>query len=356
MDENVYSSAEKIWVGYAHEGLKITETDVVFYNVKNSPISVHGLCDITKNFRRLPDELGAKVGAGHHTSPAGGRIRFATDSPYVAIRVKHQFYGAGTPHMSRLAVTGFDIYAEDEHGVDRYVSSYYPSLDLSQGYEGIKKFASSEMRQITINMPLFNEIYDVEIGIKEGSRLEAHRPYKTEKPVVFYGSSITHGCAASRPGNTYEGFISRKLDCDYINLGFSGNAKGEPEIGEYIAGLDMSAFVYDYDHNAPTPEHLEKTHYPLYRQVRDANPELPIILVTRPGGCFNEDTVARKIVVMKTFIKAREEGDKNIYFVDGFSFFNINNRFDCTVDGCHPNDTGFSLMADRIGEVLKMVL
>ncbi len=356
MDENVFSSAEKIWVGYAHEGLGIKEKDVVFYNVKNAPISVHGLCDVSKHFRRLPDELGAKIGAGHHASPAGGRIRFATDSPYVAIRVKHKFYGAGTPHMSRLAVTGFDMYTEDEFGKDRYCVSFYPALDLPNGYEGIKKFDSSELRQVTINMPLFNEILDVEIGIKEGYKIEAHRPYKTEKPVVFYGSSITHGCAASRPGNIYQGFISRELDCDFINLGFSGNAFGEPEIGEYIAGLNMSAFVYDYDHNAPNVEHLEKTHYPLYKQVREKNPDLPIILVSRPGGSVDETTLNRKIVIMKTFIKARKDGDKNIYFVDGFSFYGIADRFDCTVDGTHPNDTGFRHMADRIGEVLKMVL
>ena len=80
--------------------------------------------------------------------------------------------------------------------------------------------------------------------------------YRIKKPVVYYGSSITQGGCASKPGSSYESILSRRFDCDYINLGFSGTAKGEDEIVDYIKGLEMSVFVMDYDHNAPTTEHL----------------------------------------------------------------------------------------------------
>ena len=89
-------------------------------------------------------------------------------------------------------------------------------------------------------------------------------------PVVFYGSSITHGAAAGRPGNTYENFISQKYNLDYVNLGFAGQAKGEVNMAEYIAGLRMCAFVCDYDHNAPDADYLEKTHYRFYEIIRES--------------------------------------------------------------------------------------
>ena len=117
------------------------------------------------------------------------------------------------------------------------------------------------MREYTLNLPLFNEIYELYIGVEKGSSLVSHNDYRIEKPVVFYGSSITQGVEASRPGTSYESVISRNIDCDYINLGFAGCAKGEEEIAEYISEIDMSAFIMDYDHNAPDSEHLKKTHY-----------------------------------------------------------------------------------------------
>ena len=85
-------------------------------------------------------------------------------------------------------------------------------------------------------------------------------PYVVEKPIVFYGSSITEGGCASRVTNAYPALLSKWLNADYINLGFSGSAKGEIPVAEFIAEQSMSAFVYDYDHNAPNPEHLAATH------------------------------------------------------------------------------------------------
>jgi hypothetical protein len=102
-------------------------------------------------------------------------------------------------------------------------------------------------REWLINFPLYDGINKLWIGIAEGSTLKKAPPFTVSKPVVFYGSSITQGGCASRPGTTYVNYLSRWLNAPVVNLGFCGNAKGEPEMAELISKLDMSAFVLDYD-------------------------------------------------------------------------------------------------------------
>ncbi len=346
-----------LWIGYSYEGLKCKEEDVEFFDVRQEPFSIHGLWDPSVNFRRLPDDV-AKNSSGDVFSKAimcsGGRIRFATDSPYIAIRIKHKEF-LGTSHISRLNCVGADIYV-DEDGTDMYYASFYPPVDSLEITEGCKNFPDSKMREITLFMPVITEVYEFEVGLKKGSTLKKHRDYSIKKPVVYYGSSITNGVASSRPGNMYQGFISRALDCDFVNLGFAGSARGESATAEYIADLDMSAFVLDYDHNAATPKELLDTHEKFFKIVREKNPDLPIVLVTRPDCDLKDDCQARRDVILKTYLNARENGDKNVYYIDGYSFFPSDCRKDCTVDGCHPNDLGFYFMAQKIGGVLKEVI
>ena len=190
--------------------------------------------------------------------------------------------------------------------------------------------------------------------------MDEARPYRDIKPVVIYGSSIVHGTAASRPGNIYPLVISRQLNVDVRNLGFSGNAKGEKVLAEWMATLPMSVFVCDYDYNAPTVEHLNETHYAMYETIREKNPELPYIMISRPNYWTliraQEEVLQRRDVVMTSYLKARQSGDKNVYFIDGMSFFRGEHQYEYTLDGVHPNDAGFLQMAEGIGTVIRHVL
>ena len=172
---------------------------------------------------------------------------------------------------------------------------------------------------------------------------------------MYYGSSITQGGCASRPGNSYESIVSRRLDADYINLGFSGNAKGEPEIAEYISKLDMSCFVYDYDFNAPTVEHLINTHQKMYNVIREANPDLPIVLMSSPKYRLTDEGKQRLSVIRKTYEDAKANGDGNVYFIDGSTLMALA-KYDGTVDDCHPNDLGFASMAKAVGDLLEKIM
>ena len=158
----------------------------------------------------------------------------------------------------------------------------------------------------------------------------------------------------SRPGNCYQNIIARRFDADYVNLGFSGSAKAEKEIAEYIAGLSMSVFVYDYDHNAPNLVHLEATHERMYLTVRQAHPDIPIVMMSRPRMYLNDADTRRRDIVFATYQKAKDRGE-NVYFLDGPALM-ADAGFEGSVDGTHPNNLGFASMAHALGDLLETIL
>lgn len=330
----------------------VNEVNSVYLSVKNAHFELYGFARKEK-FLRIPQEVANRVNPGvarlgPHT--AGGRVRFKTDSPYIAIRVEYP-YITNFPHMPLTGTSGFDVYTFSD-GEYAYVKTFNPTHETGNSFEDIHKFGTSEMRDITINFPLYNAVDEVYIGLDKDSSLECGGKYIGSKPIVYYGSSITQGGCASRPGNAYQAILSRRYNADFVNLGFSGNATGETEIANYIASLEMSVFVYDYDHNAPTVEHLKNTHESMFKTIRASHPDIPIIMMTRPFDNDTENVKARKAVVFGTYKNAVESGDKNVYFIDGEKMKDIMGGFSGTVDGCHPNDLGFICMAKALEGIL----
>ena len=338
---------------------ELKKEDLVFYDCLDSPFEINGVLLPKADgepFCRMPGEIAEQVneGVAHlYKCTAGGRVRFKTDSPYVAIHVEMGNVGK-MPHFPFTGSIGLDLYERrDEKEI--YVKTFVPPVDIVDGYESIVEFEEGRMRELTINMPLYSGVTKLYIGLAKDAKIEKCRAYKHPVPVVYYGSSITQGGCASRPGNSYQSMISRKLDCDYVNLGFSGNAKGEPIMREYLSRLPMSVFVMDYDHNAPTPEHLEQTHQPLFEAVRRANPDLPIILVSMPESSGREIIDRRFRIIQKTYEDALAKGDRHVYLIDGRQMVaGIEDSW--SVDGVHPNDLGFHAMAEAIGAVLAQIL
>ena len=342
----------------------IEEPDVRFYDVRKAPFKIYGLYEPQTEsdmFRRLPQSLADEVNEGFavlakHT--AGGRVRFRTNSRYVGIRVEYPWVDCGYSHIPFTGSAGFDLYTVEE-GRHTYRHTFKPTSDINEklGYESLMHFDDNSMRDIVINFPLYNPVSSLYICLQESAVVEVGSEYKYEKPILYYGSSITQGGCASRPGNSYQAIISRRYDTNYINLGFSGSGKAEENIMEYMAQLDFSVFVLDYDHNAPSPEYLEETHYRAYEIIRKYKPDCPIVMITKPDVVLRYDhEIKRRATVFNTYQKARLGGDKNVYFIDGYSLFAGEGRDCCTVDGTHPNDLGFWRMADVIGRTIEPLL
>lgn len=331
-------------------GSTIEQEGIKFYDPRENPFRIYGVFYEDGLYRRMPEAVAKAVSEGVynlHTACAGGRVRFKTDSPYIAISCK-------MPSMcfmsfcSFMGTAGFDMYDQNLH-----IGSFVPYYGgENKGYDSIIHFEEQKMREITINFPSYSPVSELYIGLDEKSRVEEASPYKFEKPIVYYGSSITQGACSSRPGLTYENIVSRKLDCDYTNLGFSGNAKAEDEIAEYIKGLDMAAFVYDYDHNAPTVEHLRNTHERMFSIIREAQPELPIIMMPRPKKTLSSEEKERRSIVEKTYKNAVSAGDKNVYYLSNEELTALCDGEE-TVEGVHPNDWGFASMAAAISRIIE---
>lgn len=209
-----------------------------------------------------------------------------------------------------------------------------------------------KMRDCTLYLPLYNGVNSLEIGLAPDAKIEAPTPHKIKKPILFYGSSITQGACATRTSNAYAAMLCRALDAPMINLGFSGNAKGEVKMAELIASLDLAAFVYDYDYNAPNAEHLKKTHEQFFKIVRKARPDLPIIIFGKISG----HTSKRDGIVRATYENAVKNGDKKVWLVEGKKLFEGADYSYLTVDNCHPNDLGFFLMFKNSLPTLKEAL
>ena len=332
-------------------GATLGRDDLHFYPVEQPPFSVHGLMREDGQFVRMPKKVAETVNDGvaalyKHT--AGGRVRFATDASSIAISVT---YGeiSRMSHFTLTGCAGFDLYADG-----RYIKTYIPPYDVQTHFESVLPIPGEPaMRQITLEFPAYSGVKFLSVGLPQGCRLEAAKPYLHVLPVVYYGSSITQGGCASRPGNTYQAILARELDTDYLNLGFSGNAKGETAMARYIASLPMRVFVMDYDHNAPNAEHLKATHEPFFQIIREKQPDLPVIFISRPAAYLSDEEMRMREIIRTTWWNAVKAGDKRVTFIDGSTFFTGRGGDSCTVDACHPNDLGFMAMATDILPTLR---
>ena len=284
---------------------------------------------------------------------AGGQVRFRTDASNVKVDITLHYVNSGMKHFAPSGVSGIDVYVGTgtERKFNRVIlpvsdTAYSGTVTLSNG-----------VKEVLINLPLYAGVKELEIGFPSDAEVAEPLPRTYEKPIAFYGSSITQGGCASRPGTAYFNILSRALDAGVVNLGFSGSAFGETSIAEYTASIELSAFVFDYDYNADTYEKLSATHYPFYEIVREAHPDIPIIFVSRCNYSeTNINDVQCRSLIIDNYETAREAGDLNVYFVDGSKFFDRDNPGDYTVDYLHPTDLGFRAMAEDIYPVLKEAL
>ncbi|MCQ2771535.1 MAG: SGNH/GDSL hydrolase family protein [Clostridia bacterium] len=343
-------------MGVVLKDTTIDSGNPVFIDVENKPFKIYGACD---KYLRVPTEVAQNTSANvaklsKYTT--GVRIRFKTDSDYIIAHFSLKSYDQFSTYDIQAVA---DCFCEDETGY-HCLGKFNPSQGEGKNYFECRIRVKPTLKDIMICLPIYSEIDKFYVGLREGCELSESTEYKYTTPIVFYGSSIVHGIGASRPSSTYPMIISRKLNSDVVNLGFAGAALAEKAIIEYISGLNMSVFVYDYDHNAPDPEYLEKTHYAGYEMFRKAQPNTPVIMASKPDyyNPFSDIEVneKRRQIIIESYKKGIANGDKNLYFVDGKEFYDPEFREESTADGCHPNDVGYLQMAKTFGNLLKLLI
>ncbi len=335
--------------------------NVRFYTIRKAPFTIHGLHQPLANgpFLRIPEgvakQCNVHIAEGLYLNTAGGRVRFCTDADELLVRVKRASFSQNT-NTAPFLEFGVDVYQDTARGSKFVAGRRLKPVDGKKALWECSFQLPAGEKALTLYMPCYGNVEDMEIGLPATATLSAHAPYTYTKPVLFYGSSITQGCAASRPGKAYPAILSRRFDFDFINLGFAGSCRGEEVLCKHMAGLELGAFVSDYDHNRSCAEKLADNHFRVYEIIREKHPDIPYYMISRPDFYFNEADFARRAVVMESYLKAWRGGDRNVYFIDGSAFFACGDKLEYTQDGTHPTDEGFARMADLIGAAFENTL
>ena len=338
--------------------MKVFENlEMEYYDATESPFSITGLWwyDRDKQFCRLPIRDHEKVNEGVTVGAwytAGVQIRFRSNARQIGVVAQLRELSE-MPHMPLSGNSGFDFYLGTGNS-KKFVAAARPVYHGEYIKQLVIDDECEEMREWTVYLPLYNGVKQLSLAVNKGAVIEPPTPFTVQQPILFYGSSITQGGCASRPGNSYAAHLCRWVDANMINLGFSGSARAEDKMIELLCEIEPSVFVLDYDYNAPDAEHLEQTHEKLFKAFRQTHPRIPIIIVTKPDFDNGyECSIKRRDIIKKTYDNAVQAGDNKVWFVDGELLFEKDDRDACTVDGCHPNDLGFYRMAKNIYPAVK---
>ncbi len=301
---------------------------------------------------------------------AGGQLRFQSDTTEVWVD-----YELGHPpsmsHMAFTGSSGFDLYAGIT-GEERFVTVGRPSLNQTQNKDRLFPFSDpvpSKMRSFIINFPLYNSIKNIRIGLSENARIIPPEPYENSRPIAVYGTSITQGGCASRPGSMTTNILSRRLRRPFLNFGFSGNGGGEVAVATHLAQIENPAlYIFDCEANADvdTTKNVAKC----IAEIRKTHPETPILWVSGVQYSFESYDTPREAggplrnkyweaiaSEQEEWVRAeREKGDHNIYYLDGGKIWDQRYSDEMTVDGCHPTDYGFFLIAEAWEKAIQEIL
>ena len=333
------------------------------YTIFDSPVKVYGVpfFEKTKKLERFPEHLRKKLDADYcsgavsehiATRTVGARAAFITDSKKIRIEMKLKTL-AHDVGMSRFSCSSAAVYTGRGSSLT-FRGLAVPGFDDMLGELEFEN--ENDAEEVMIFFPRNEIVEDISIILDDDAELLPPKPYKHETPVIFFGSSITEGGHAGLVTNGYAALLSRRLSFDYYNFGLSGSCRGQLEIADFICELKPSVFVYDYDHNAPTAEYLERTHEPFFKHLREKLPVVPVIMMSAPNYDSMPEADKRRNIIKATYENAKSRGDENVYFIDGKSFFGEEERQFCTTDTVHPNDYGFHKMAQVIEPMLKSIL
>ena len=222
--------------------------DVLFYDIRPLGVEGQGWTDVASPFDRLPSKAKGVVRPpvwDLSRDSAGMCVRFVTDATALHARWTLTETNLAMNHMPATGVSGLDLYVKTDAGKWHWLAVGKPTAQTTTA-ELIAKLDAGT-REYLLYLPLYNGVSSVEIGLPRGATLRKAepRPADRAKPIVFYGTSITHGGCASRPGMCHPAILGRRLDRPVINLGFSGNGRLDPEIATLLAELDPAVYVID---------------------------------------------------------------------------------------------------------------
>lgn len=331
--------------------------DTLWTNLQEIGIEGKGFLNSSPFYGRLPKEAESSIREPVwqlSLNTAGILARFYTDAPLFFIKWSLSNETLSYPHISATGMSGIDVYVLDNQGEYLFMGVGIPK----KVHDNVAVFRTSTQKNHSfcylLNLPLYNGIKSVQIGVFKGYNLHKDKLYKSKlsKPIVFYGTSVVQGACASRAGMNYPAILGRKLGVEVVNLGFSGNAKLEPAMQDWIAKIDASIYVIDCHLNTTTDE-AQAHIISVIHKIRQLHPNPPILIVEGSNPNRNFPTEEGKI--SKDIIKQlKKEGIKALYYAEGK--YLLGEDTEGTVDLTHPNDLGFMRYANILYPILKKLM
>jgi len=347
-----------------------TDSTIIYHGRQHFLIEGTAISDSLKEspYDRLPISYKEKVREpvwDLSKASAGITVRFHSNS--TSINLKWTVLNdLDMSHMAATGIKGIDLYTKYNNkwryvttagalvGLKTYQNKSIPADSINE-YELIKNM-TPEFREYKLFLPLYDGVTKLEVGIDSAASIEKATP-SSEKPIVFYGTSITQGGCASRPGMAHTNIISRKLDVDCINYGFSGNGRMETPIVELISEIDARFYVIECLQNMDSEQVKERVK-PLVDIIRTNHPHTPIVLVENMmyTMAFLNQTLETRLIEENTALKNEydkiiKSGTPNIFYIKDNKDFLVDNEG--TVDGVHLTDLGFLRYADYLMENFK---
>jgi hypothetical protein len=271
--------------------------------------------------------------------PSGFNISFKTNAKRIKIRAK-MATKAYMNHMTAVAQIGFDLYYKHN---DKYLFVATTKVNAIEFDITLVEGLDDSNKEFRIYFPLYAECISAYVGINEDAEIEFIKE-KQEK-VVIYGTSISQGGCASRPGMSYSNILDRLTNYEYINLGFSGSAHLELEMADIINQIDKKIMILEVEANnsqesliSKLPEFIDRLECDKIYLISHF-PEMNTILKPDYQKVFSENAKFQKAM-------------QKIKFIDGNELLKELD-YDGTVDGVHLTDLGFHFIAHKLKEIIK---
>ena len=338
----------------------LIKDSIQWFDAKQFKVLGQAWSDLKNPFDRLPAKAEGKVRSPLwklSTHTAGLAIYFSSNSTSIQAEWTVR-YNNNMAHMAATGIKGVDLYAWYE-GKWRFVNNGRPSGKSNEA--ALITGMNPGWKEYLLYLPLYDGIDTLVIGIDLRSEIRLPVESKfTGKPIVFYGTSITQGGCASRPGMAYTSIISRKLGREVINLGFSGNGRMEPELAELLTEIDASCYIIDCLPNLNASQVAERT-IPFVESLRRMRPDIPILLVESalPDKAFLDKDLQEKVEaknknLFASFDQLQSNGMERIYYIPSEKLLGYDHE--ATVDGVHYTDLGFQRYAERLIQYLEGIL
>ena len=318
-----------------HNVDELVPTDDGGYEMLRSPLSVeNALCEQGKRMNR---------------NATGVELRFVINSGTARIKIlcgdAYVYYGNIQAGWQTSRWAGSDEPRWIEVPLDTERMPAFERITQENNYT----FSPQVVRIIIASgNPV---IYDVEGDVEPPSA-----DMMPKKTMLAYGSSITHGSLSLLPVNTWVYQVAETLGLDYMNKGYAGSCHAEPEMIDYLKGLDFDCAIVSLGANMSkfSNEEYEKSAKNCIDTLCSSHPNCKFIFIDssyQASDFFDgeEGKLAQFRKILARLVKT--SGFANAKYVCGLEL--MSGSWGLSGDLVHPNIHGVNAIANNLMPIVK---